>query len=193
MINAKEILQQAFESKHTAFFDNDNTTITLIENDANNGLSNARIFGVCGGSLLIGLHKSGPVPSLIKMNKIRGFHKKCDYILFTKIDARPTIFFIELKSETVEEKAVIGQLKGAACIADYLKSFSLRFLEIQPVDFEERFVVFYRSRQYHDTTPLLHMTHFPFTSNKPNTLPDYAIALPDPDKNKYTVQDLIRN
>lgn len=193
MINKKEILQQAFVEKYITFFDNDNTTVTLVENDANNGLANARIFGVSGGSLLIGLHKSGPVPALIKADKFHGYHKKCDYVLLTKVDEHPVIFFIELKSENIDEKEVIYQLKGATCIADYLKSFSLRFLGIQPLEFEERFVVFYRSRQHSDKIPLWYNIRLPFVSDQPNTLPDYAIALPDPDKNKYTVQDLIRN
>lgn len=197
MIGEKSKIRSAFEEKHVQCFDQDGT-VTLVEDEANNGLERALIHDVCAGSVLFGFHKASPIPSLIKENKNAGYHKKCDYALFTVVTGCPTVFFIEMKTTNFKEDEVICQLKSAACMVDYITGFARRFLDINQVAFQERFVVFCRSKEQDATKqnnhlPLPSRTRLPFASKRANTEPDNAILLLDPDIKSYSIQDLIRN
>ncbi len=190
MFGEERRLRDALIPGHITFFRSD-ATATLVEENPNFGLSRAYIHGVNRGSLLIRFHGSGPVPRLIQ-NK-NGYYKNCDYALFTRIGSKPTIFYIELKSTNFEEQKVAQQLRGGACIVDYLLGFSKRFLGIEPVEYQERYVLFHRSRRNSRMMMFPQPTRIPFTgSGRPNTKPNWALALPDPDRREYFVEDLIR-
>ncbi len=184
MIGEQETIQSAFVEKHVQYL-GEGGTITLTEEAANGGLERALIHEVRAGSVLFGLHKAGPIPSLIKENKQKGFHKKSDYALFTVVSDCPMVFIIEMKTTNFKQEEVICQLKTSACIVDYIRGFARRFLDIQNVDFQERCVVFCR-------TPVVMWTRPPFASSGKNTEPNRPKLLFDPDKKHYTIQDLIR-
>lgn len=189
MLGEEKRLRDAIYSDSITYFRTDQT-VTLVEENPNYGLARADIHGVCSGSILVRFHGSGPVPHLI-VNK-NGYYKNCDYALFTKIDGRPTVFFIELKSTNFEEHKVAQQLRGGACIADYLLGFAERFLDIPRIEYQERYVLFHRSRR-NSRLAIPQPTRIPFSaSGRSNTQPHWALALPDPDRKEYFVRDLIR-
>ena len=190
IVGNENILRMALIEDHLTFAEADGllTLTENIEQDGKSALRQAFIHGVLPGSLLIGLHNSAPVPNLVKDQN--GVYRKCDYALFTRVNDSPVVFFIELKSLKIEEEKIVRQLKGGACIADYLCGFVTRFLDIPQEKYEERYVVFYRSK----TTMLLPpRTRLPFHGRQRNTTPDSPMALPDPDLRQYSVHDLIRN
>lgn len=192
IIGNENILRAALVEEHLTFSGADGLlTLTEKENikkSEKSVLRQALIHNVVPGSLLIGFHESAPVPNLVK--EIDDYHRKCDYALFTRINGSPVVFFIELKSLSIEEEKVIHQLTGGACIADYLRGFITRFLNIPQEKYEERYVVFYRSRAAMKLPP---RTRLPFSGRQRNTTPDTPMALPDPDTRQYSVSDLIRN
>lgn len=189
MIGEEKKLKEAIYSSNIVYFHSDKTA-TLTEENPHYGLATAYIHGVCRGSILMRFHGSGPVPHLI-LNK-NGYYKNCDYALFTKIDGRATVFFIELKSTNFEERKVTQQLRGGACIADYLLGFAERFLGIPRIEYQERYVLFHRSRR-NSRLAIPHPTRIPFSApGRSNTQPHWALALPDPDRKEYFVHDLIR-
>ena len=192
MIGYENKIREALVEEHLDFAGSDGL-LTLKETAADSAYQKAFVHGAVAGSLLIGFHEAGPIPNLAKEEKDKGFRKKCDYALFTEVNGFPIVFFIELKSLNVVEKEVVQQLKGGACIADYLHGFTERFLNIPRIKYEERYVVFYRSRTQATPLSLPMRTRLPFPGQAPNTEPDFALALPDPDTKQYTVQDLIRN
>jgi len=190
MVGNENILRAALIEDHLTFSKADGllTLTENIEQDGKSALRQAFIHGVAPGSLLIGLHKSAPVPNLVKDKD--GSHRKCDYALFTRVNDSPVVFFIELKSLKIEEEKIVCQLKGGACIADYLCGFVTRFLNIPQEKYEERYVVFYRSMAAMMLPP---RTRLPFHGRQRNTNADSPMALPDPDMRQYSVYDLIRN
>ena len=190
MLGAESKLREALIPGHITYFHSD-ATATLVEENPNFGLSTAYIHDVPRGSILIRFHGSGPVPRMIQ--NINGYYKNCDYALLTKIDGKPTVFYIELKSTNFEERKVSQQLQGGACILDYLLGFAKRFLDVERVTYQERYVLFHRSRRHSRMMHLPQPTRVPFLgSGRPNTQPHWALALPDPDRREYSVEDMIR-
>ena len=188
MIGNEQKLRAALIEDHLTFAGTDGILV-LTEDEVDAKLRSASIHGAVSGSLLVRLHNYAPLPNMAKRDKIYGYYQKCDYALFTEVDDVPIVFFIEMKSRNVEEKEVVQQLKGGACIVDYIFGFVLRFLGIPKIDYQERYVVFYRSK----AIPLPPPTRLPFSGRQCNTDPGSPIALPDPDTKRYTVQNLIRN
>ena len=85
---------------------------------------------------------SFPQPQALFSAKYAYARKRADFILFANNSGKKRIVFIEMKRTKDSENGIIAQLKGAACVMDYCKAVSNRFLGISKCfnGAEERFV-----------------------------------------------------
>ena len=136
-----------------------------------------KLVKVCGlpdNSVLLNLDKSKEPKSLFKAGK--GQRKRCDYVLFTELDGRKIMIFIELKSGRTKRQDIIRQFKGAECIIDYCESVIKRFYNHIDlfVMYEKRFVIFHKAPSMAQRTTRL--TPAIYKNNKPESF----LKIPNP-------------
>jgi len=117
-------------------------TVKLVEKDPSAKLKKVILEGLHANTVILKIDKTN-TQKVFKAG--RGQLKRCDYLIFTKINNRRYAFFIELKSRNKDE--YIKQFKGAECIVDYCDSVLNRFYNKTGLlaQFEKRFVLFYKT------------------------------------------------
>ena len=118
--------------------------VRLKETGADARLRQVDIFDLPEDSILIKLDAVEQPKSLFQGKK--GERKRCDYVLFTQLNAQPLLIFFELKSRAMEKKEIAAQFKGACCLVEYCDAALNHFHGQSGLlrQCEKRFVVFYK-------------------------------------------------
>jgi hypothetical protein len=83
-------------------------------------------------------------PGTNTFTKAHPLMRHCDAIVFSAIEGKTYILFIELKSSRPERKDVSEQLLSARCFIDYLDSFLINYCKVASIrNLEMRFIVFH--------------------------------------------------
>ena len=116
----------------------------LRERSSGAKLKKVNINGVPRESILIKLDKYDQPLSLF--NDDKGQRQRCDYVLFSVLNGKGFVLFIELKSKKTKKSEFIRQFKGAECVMDYCHSTLTRFHNHDQLlnNFSKRFIVFYK-------------------------------------------------
>ena len=142
------VLQALFSSSliEKSGEENGRCFVTLREEGKDATLRNFRLFDLSKDAVIIKLDDSGVPHGLFSGDK--GECRRCDYVVFTSLQGKKLMLFVELKSTKIDKSDVIKQFKSSECIMDYCNSVSNIFYARQKLfdEYEKRFVLFHKVR-----------------------------------------------
>ena len=70
-------------------------------------------------------------------------HRGCDAVIYTTVEDKSYLFFIELKSFIFTEKNVVTKMKNSEVFLGYLHEILKTFYHYSEIDFQKRYILFH--------------------------------------------------
>src|SRR5690554_1043540 len=116
---AMRILNQMIKKEALLELTKNYEKFTAVLTEPKDKDSRVEIRGVPENTIVIKLDSFPDTRTLF--NGSRGECKRADYIIISDYNGKKRILFIEMKKTKAQEKDLVKQLKGAACVISYCK------------------------------------------------------------------------